>query len=155
MNFFRHMGQSVDPSAVTTMIARRSQYHQSVVADYTASDRFHNFMFYHGSWHAPNTRWCERGAAQEQALGRLCALVQPQARFSLTSIRTGCWQWVRVIMLVCVISVETKMNRQRCEGHGSLACTKPRSLKYIPWGSIRRPLFLSSAKRILVAIQVT
>src|ERR1700678_3781349 len=41
MNFFRNMGQSVGTSAVTTLIARRSQYHQSVSAEYTASGRFH------------------------------------------------------------------------------------------------------------------
>jgi hypothetical protein len=34
MNFFRNMGQSVGTSAVTTLIARRSQYHQSVLAEY-------------------------------------------------------------------------------------------------------------------------
>jgi DHA2 family multidrug resistance protein len=42
MNFMRNMGQSVGTSAVTTLIARRSQYHQSVLAGYTASARFHD-----------------------------------------------------------------------------------------------------------------
>jgi MFS transporter, DHA2 family, multidrug resistance protein len=42
MNFSRNMGQSVGTSAVTTLIARRSQYHQSVLAEYTASGRFHS-----------------------------------------------------------------------------------------------------------------
>jgi hypothetical protein len=41
MNFMRNIGQSVGTSAVTTLIARRSQYHQSVLAEYTASGRFH------------------------------------------------------------------------------------------------------------------
>src|ERR1700748_3848685 len=41
MNFMRNMGQSVGTSAVTTLIARRSQYHQSVLAEYTRSPRFH------------------------------------------------------------------------------------------------------------------
>jgi DHA2 family multidrug resistance protein len=40
MNFMRNMGQSVGTSAVTTLIARRSQYHQSVLAEYTRSPRF-------------------------------------------------------------------------------------------------------------------
>ena len=40
MNFMRNMGQSVGTSAVTTLIARRSQYHQSVLARYTSSPRF-------------------------------------------------------------------------------------------------------------------
>ena len=42
MNFMRNIGQSVGTSAVTTLIARRSQYHQSVLAAYTASARFHD-----------------------------------------------------------------------------------------------------------------
>ena len=41
MNFMRNIGQSVGTSVVTTLIARRSQYHQSVLAEYTASGRFH------------------------------------------------------------------------------------------------------------------
>lgn len=40
MNFMRNIGQSVGTSAVTTLIARRSQYHQSVLAEYTRSTRF-------------------------------------------------------------------------------------------------------------------
>jgi MFS transporter, DHA2 family, multidrug resistance protein len=77
MNFFRNMGQSVGTSAVTTLIARRSQYHQSVLAEYTASSRFH------ASITALAMRLTRAGvsahAAQQQALGRLYALVQSQA----------------------------------------------------------------------------
>jgi DHA2 family multidrug resistance protein len=40
MNFMRNIGQSVGTSAVTTLIARRSQYHQSILAEYTRSPRF-------------------------------------------------------------------------------------------------------------------
>ena len=40
MNFMRNIGQSVGTSAVTTLIARRSQYHQSVLAAYTRSPQF-------------------------------------------------------------------------------------------------------------------
>jgi len=77
MNFFRNMGQSVGTSAVTTLIARRSQYHQSVLAEYTASGRFH------ASITAIAMRLKRAGlsthAARQQALGRLYALVQAQA----------------------------------------------------------------------------
>jgi len=77
MNFFRNMGQSVGTSAVTTLIARRSQYHQSVLAEYTASGRFHSSIT------ALATRLTRSGlsahAAQQQALGRLYAMVQAQA----------------------------------------------------------------------------
>jgi MFS transporter, DHA2 family, multidrug resistance protein len=77
MNFFRNMGQSVGTSAVTTLIARRSQYHQSVLAEYTASGRFHSSIT------ALAIRLARSGlsahAAQQQALGRLYAMVQAQA----------------------------------------------------------------------------
>jgi len=77
MNFFRNMGQSVGTSAVTTMIARRSQYHQSVLAQYTASGRFH------ASITALAMRLTRAGVsahtAQQEALGRLYAMVQSQA----------------------------------------------------------------------------
>jgi MFS transporter, DHA2 family, multidrug resistance protein len=77
MNFFRNMGQSVGTSAVTTLIARRSQYHQSVLAEYTASGRFHSSIT------VLAIRLTRSGlsahAAQQQALGRLYAAVQAQA----------------------------------------------------------------------------
>ncbi|MEA3006376.1 MAG: transporter, family, multidrug resistance protein [Acidobacteriaceae bacterium] len=77
MNFFRNIGQSVGTSAVTTLIARRSQYHQSVLAEYTASGRFH------ASITAMAMRLTRAGlsrhAARQQALDRLYALFQAQA----------------------------------------------------------------------------
>ena len=65
MNLMRNIGQNVGTSAVTTLIARRSQYHQSVLASYTASGRFRDATAAH--------------AAQQQALARMYALVQSQA----------------------------------------------------------------------------
>jgi DHA2 family multidrug resistance protein len=77
MNFMRNMGQSIGTSAVTTLIARRSQYHQSVLAEYTASNPFH------ASITALAMRLTRAGlsihAAQQQAMGRLYAMVQAQA----------------------------------------------------------------------------
>jgi DHA2 family multidrug resistance protein len=77
MNFMRNIGQSVGTSAVTTLIARRSQYHQSVLAGYTASTRFHDATT------ALAMRLTTAGlsvhAAQQQALARMYALVQSQA----------------------------------------------------------------------------
>jgi len=77
MNFMRNIGQSVGTSAVTTLIARRSQYHQSVLAGYTASARFHDATT------ALTMRLMTAGlsahAAQRQALARMYALVQSQA----------------------------------------------------------------------------
>src|SRR6202163_2267573 len=77
MNFFRNLGQSVGTSAVTTLIARRSQYHQSVLAEYTRSGRFQSAVG------ALTVRLSHAGlsahAAQQQALGRLYATVRAQA----------------------------------------------------------------------------
>ena len=77
MNFMRNMGQSIGTSAVTTLIARRSQYHQSVLAEYTSSGPFHT------SISALALRLTRAGlsihAAQQQAMGRLYAMVQAQA----------------------------------------------------------------------------
>src|SRR5260370_16856029 len=77
MNFMRKIGQSVGTSAVTTLIARRSQYHQSALAEYTASARFHAAIA------GLTTRLTQAGlsvhAAQQQALSRMYALVQAQA----------------------------------------------------------------------------
>jgi DHA2 family multidrug resistance protein len=59
------------------LIARRSQYHQSVLAEYTASARFHS------SIRVLAIRLTRSGlnfhAAQQQAVGRLYAMVQSQA----------------------------------------------------------------------------
>jgi DHA2 family multidrug resistance protein len=77
MNFMRNMGQSIGTSAVTTLIARRSQYHQSVLAEYTASGPFHTSIT------VLAMRLTRAGlslhAAQQQAMGRLYAMVQAQA----------------------------------------------------------------------------
>src|SRR6202020_1159332 len=77
MNFMRNIGQSVGTSAVTTLIARRSQYHQAVLAEYTGSGRFHNALtsLSMGLTHAG----LSAHAAQQQALGRLYGLLQSQA----------------------------------------------------------------------------
>ena len=77
MNFMRNIGQSVGTSAVTTLIARRSQYHQSVLAGYTASARFHDATT------ALAMRLTTAGlsvdAARRQALARMYALLQSPA----------------------------------------------------------------------------
>src|SRR5256885_10919306 len=78
MNFMRNIGQSVGTSAVTTLIARRSQYHQSVLAEYTASGRFNAAVT------ALATRLTHVGLgahyAQQQALARMYAMLMGQAQ---------------------------------------------------------------------------
>src|SRR5258707_11124155 len=72
MNFMRNIGQSVGTSAVTTLIARRSQYHQSVLAEYTASARFHAAIT--TTTMRPMTARLEGDAPQRQAPGRSVGL---------------------------------------------------------------------------------
>jgi DHA2 family multidrug resistance protein len=77
MNFMRNMGQSIGTSAVTTIIARRTQYHQSVLANYTGSGRFQNAIA--GLGGQLSHAGISLKTAQHQALGRLYGLLQMQA----------------------------------------------------------------------------
>jgi DHA2 family multidrug resistance protein len=78
INFVRNIGQSVGTSAVTTLIARRSQYHQSVLSAYTRSVRFDAAVA------ALTTRLTHVGlsmhSAHEQALARMYGMVMQQAQ---------------------------------------------------------------------------
>src|ERR1700756_3075121 len=78
MNFMRNIGQSVGTSAVTTLIARRGQYHQSVLAEYTRSYRFD------AAAAASTARLAHVGlslhSAQQQALARMYSVVLAQAQ---------------------------------------------------------------------------
>jgi DHA2 family multidrug resistance protein len=77
MNFMRNMGQSVGTSAVTTLIAQRSQYHQSVLSEHTASVGFDAAI------QALTSQLSRAGMslqdAGQQAIGRLYRVVQAQA----------------------------------------------------------------------------
>ncbi len=99
MNFMRNIGQSVGTSAVTTLIARRSQYHQSVLAEYTGSARFHAAIT------GLTIRLTQAGlsvhAAQQQALARMYGLLQAQA--AVVSYVEMYWliSMTSAIMFVC------------------------------------------------------
>ena len=106
MNFMRNIGQSIGTSAVTTLIARRSQYHQSVLAGYTASGRFHD------ATSALAMRLTRAGltahAAQQQALARMYALVQSQA--AVLSYVEVYWLLAMVSAVMFVASFLLKRN---------------------------------------------
>ena len=78
INFMRNIGQSVGTSAVTTLIARRSQYHQSVLAEYTRSPRFNAAVS------GLTNRLAHVGlspySAHQQALARMYSMVLAQAQ---------------------------------------------------------------------------
>jgi MFS transporter, DHA2 family, multidrug resistance protein len=78
MNFMRNIGQSVGTSAVTTLLARRTQYHQSVLAEYTGSPDFKAAIA------VLATRLSRAGlnlySAQQQALARMYRALIAQAQ---------------------------------------------------------------------------
>jgi len=78
MNFTRNIGMSVGTSAVTTIVERRSQYHQSVLAVYTRSERFDAAV------RGLATRLSHAGLnahfAHQQALDRMYAMLGAQAQ---------------------------------------------------------------------------
>ena len=78
MNFMRNMGQSIGTSAVTALIARRSQYHQSILVEHTGAGRFQAAVAALASQlHAKGLSLHE---AQRQALDRLYGVLQAQAQ---------------------------------------------------------------------------
>jgi DHA2 family multidrug resistance protein len=106
MNFMRNIGQSVGTSAVTTLIARRSQYHQSVLAVYTGSGRFRNAL---SALSMGLTRaGLSAHTAQQQALGRLYALIQSQA--AVLSYVDAYWMLAVCSALMFVSSFLLKTN---------------------------------------------
>jgi DHA2 family multidrug resistance protein len=94
INFVRNMGQSVGTSAVTTLIARRSQYHQSVLAEYTRSHRFN------AATAGLTARLTHVGlsmhSAHQQALARMYGMVMKQ---------TQALSYVDIYFLLAVTSV--------------------------------------------------
>jgi DHA2 family multidrug resistance protein len=78
INFVRNIGQSVGTSAVTTLIARRGQYHQSVLAEYTRSPRFNASVA--GLANRLTHVGLSPYSAHQQALDRMYRMVIAQAQ---------------------------------------------------------------------------
>src|SRR4029077_6824234 len=78
INFTRNIGQSVGTSAVTTLLARRGQYHQSVLAEYTRSHRFDVAVA--GLTSRLTHVGLSMHSAQQQALARMYSMVMTQAQ---------------------------------------------------------------------------
>jgi DHA2 family multidrug resistance protein len=78
INFVRNLGQSVGTSAVTTLLARRGQYHQSVLAEYTRSPRFNASVA--GLANRLTHVGLSPYSAHQQALDRMYRMVIAQAQ---------------------------------------------------------------------------
>jgi len=95
INFMRNMGSSVGTSFVTTVLARRSQYHQQILSNYT---RFGNQNFQNAV--ESMTRYLSHAGlsaheAHMQAVGRIYAEVQAQA---------ACLSYVDIYKVLAVCS---------------------------------------------------
>jgi DHA2 family multidrug resistance protein len=79
INFMRNMGSSVGTSLVTTLIARRSQFHQQILIDYTRADNpnFRNSL--NGLSQQLSHAGSGASAGHMQAYARIYQAVQAQA----------------------------------------------------------------------------
>lgn len=116
MNFMRNIGQSVGTSVVTTLIARRTQYHQSILAQYTRSFRFDAAVA------ALTNRLTGFGLslhfAHDQALARMYAALLAQAQ--AISYVDVYWVLTVVSSLMFLLSFLLAKNEPRTGGEVSL-----------------------------------
>jgi len=77
MNFTRNMGQSIGTSALTTVLARRTQFHQAVLTTYTDLPHFQNSI--QGLAGELAHKGLSTTAATQQATARLYNILQSQA----------------------------------------------------------------------------
>jgi len=107
VNFMRNMGSSVGTSLVTTLIARRSQFHQQILVDYTRPDN-PNFQ---NSLNGLTQQLAHSGLgahdAQAQAYARIYQSVQAQAA-SLAYVDTFMVLAVGAAIMFCLAFVLKK-----------------------------------------------
>jgi DHA2 family multidrug resistance protein len=77
VNFMRNVGGSVGTSMVSTILARRSQFHQSVLAEHTRSLQFSNAA--DSLARRLNSSGIGQADARANAIGRLGHMIQAQA----------------------------------------------------------------------------
>src|SRR5438445_7258680 len=79
VNFMRNIGSSVGTSLVTTLIARRSQYHQEILADHVRADSLNFQNAVNGLAQHLNRFGLNAHGAKMQAYGRIYRGIQAQA----------------------------------------------------------------------------
>jgi len=79
INFMRNMGSSVGTSLVTTMLARRAQYHQQILVDYVREGNFNLSNTLSGLTAQLNRGGLGAHEARGQAYARVYGAVQAQA----------------------------------------------------------------------------
>ena len=116
VNFMRNIGSSVGTSLVTTIIARRSQYHQGVLAGH-GSIVNQNFQ---GAIQDTAQQLARAGlstfGAQQQAMARLYAELKVQAA-ALAYIDT---YWVLAVAALIMFAMSFLLQKNRPGGGGSV-----------------------------------
>jgi len=116
MNFMRNMGQSIGTSALTTVLARRNQFHQTVLASDTASPQFR--IAVHGLSVQLSRAGLNTQAAQHQAVARLYRLVLAQS--ATLSYVDAYWLLAVAGAAMFATSFLLKTNEPGTGGHVSL-----------------------------------
>jgi MFS transporter, DHA2 family, multidrug resistance protein len=112
MNFTRNIGMSVGTSTVTTLVERRSQYHQSVLAVYTRSGRFNAAVarLANRLTHAG----LDMHLAHQQALDRMYVMLGAQAQ-ALSYVDV---YWVFTVMCLLMFSLSFLLQKNTPGGNG-------------------------------------
>jgi MFS transporter, DHA2 family, multidrug resistance protein len=112
MNFTRNIGMSVGTSAVTTLVERRSQYHQSVLAVYTRSGRFDAAVA--GMADRLNHAGLSMHLAHQQALDRMYVMLGAQAQ-ALSYVDV---YWLFTVMCLLMFSLSFLLQKNTPGGDG-------------------------------------
>jgi DHA2 family multidrug resistance protein len=116
VNFTRNIGSSVGTSIVTTMIVRRSQYHQSVLATGTGTGRFQEAV--NGLAQQLIHAGLSADAAMQQARARIYGSLQAQA--AALAYIDNYWLLGAAALVMFFLSFVLKKNDPRA-GRGSVS----------------------------------
>jgi MFS transporter, DHA2 family, multidrug resistance protein len=107
VNFMRNIGSSVGTSMVTTLIARRSQFHQEILGDYVRSGSFTLQNTANGLAQRVANSGLSAPDAQKQAYARIYQAVQAQAA-SLAYVDTFMVLAVGAAIMFCLAFILKK-----------------------------------------------
>jgi MFS transporter, DHA2 family, multidrug resistance protein len=116
VNFMRNIGSSVGTSLVTTIIARRSQYHQDVLAQHSSIVNSNLQGAISGTAQQLARRGLSTFGAQQQATARLYAELKVQAA-TLAYIDT---YWVLAIAALIMFAMSFLLQKNRLGGKATV-----------------------------------
>jgi len=119
INFMRNIGGSIGTSVVTTMIARRAQYHQQILVGHITPDS----PMYRSAFHALSSRIAHSGLraadAHKQAIARFYQLVHQQG--GALSYMDIFWVFGALCSVMFVLAFFLKRNDPGGGGHVAAA----------------------------------